>query len=238
MRGQLLESRVRHGGVTGGTLASLALHAGMVSLAVLVTAQARVESARKAPETIRWVQPPLAQAPAVREKTPVQRPPAVSTPAALKPPAALRPPSAIDVVIPAVDPLTVTPIAAVSAQPATPTTGGETNGILSATVVPKPGAIFDASEVERQVALRSRAVPRYPAALQYAGTEGRVIAQFVVDEQGRADLSTFTIVGSAHDLFSRAVRDVLPQLRFTPAEIGGRRVAQLVQMPFDFRISR
>ncbi len=238
MRGQLLESKVRHGGVTGGTLASLALHAGMVSLAVMVTAQARVESARKAPEGIRWVQPPLAPAPLVRAKAPARPLPPVSRPASSRPMPALRSPAAIDVVIPAVDPLTVTPGTAVPTQPATPTIGGEANGNHSATAVPEPRGIFDASQVERQVSLRSRAAPRYPAALQYAGTEGRVIAQFVVDEQGRADLSTFTIIDSAHDLFSRAVRDVLPQLRFAPAEIGGRRVAQLVQMPFDFRLNR
>ena len=232
MRGQLLESKVRHGGVTGGTLASIALHAGMVSIAVLVTAQTRGARIRPAPEVMHWVQPPLPQSPAVVEKVPVRRPATTSRPAAL------RAPAAIDVIIPAVNPLAVTPISAEPAQPATTATGGEANGTPSTAAVPEPGGVFDASQVERQVTLRSRAAPRYPAALQYAGTEGRVIAQFVVDEQGRADLSTFMIIDSAHDLFSRAVRDVMPQLRFTPAEIGGRRVAQLVQMPFDFRISR
>jgi hypothetical protein len=33
------------------------------------------------------------------------------------------------------------------------------------------------------------------------------------------------------------VRAVLPSLRFTPAEIGGRKVRMLVDLPFEFRLN-
>ena len=64
------------------------------------------------------------------------------------------------------------------------------------------------------------------------------MAQFVVDTTGRADMSTLRILQSDHQLFSDAVRQVLPKLRFIPAEVGGTKVRQLVQQPFRFGLSR
>ncbi len=51
-------------------------------------------------------------------------------------------------------------------------------------------------------------------------------------------LDTFKVLKSTHDLFTQSVRTVLPNMRFSPAEIGGRKVKQLVQMPFPFSIKR
>jgi hypothetical protein len=45
-------------------------------------------------------------------------------------------------------------------------------------------------------------------------------------------------VRSTHDLFSRAVRDALVNFRFKPAEIGGRKVSAMAEMPFEFAIQR
>lgn len=80
--------------------------------------------------------------------------------------------------------------------------------------------------------------PRYPAILRQAGVEGEVLAQFVVDADGRADVSTFKTLKSSHDLFAQAILSALPAMRFVPAEVGGRAVKQLVQQPFAFRIAR
>ena len=79
--------------------------------------------------------------------------------------------------------------------------------------------------------------PRYPDALRAANIEGEVLAQFVTDTSGLADPKTFKVLKSTHDLFSQAVLDVLPNLRFNPALVGGRKVKQLVQMPFQFNLS-
>ena len=51
-------------------------------------------------------------------------------------------------------------------------------------------------------------------------------------------MRTFEIVKSDHELFTNAVRNVLPNYRFFPAELGGRKVKQLVQMPFVFSLSK
>ncbi len=82
------------------------------------------------------------------------------------------------------------------------------------------------------------ASPLYPRILRTAGVEGEVLAQFVVDVDGRADAATFKALKSSHDLFAEAVHDALASMRFVPAEVAGRRVKQLVQQPFAFRIAR
>jgi protein TonB len=84
--------------------------------------------------------------------------------------------------------------------------------------------------------LAGQKAPRYPDALRKANVEGEVLAQFVVNEAGVADTSTFTVLKSTHGLFTEAVRSALGTLRFHPALVGGRPVKQLVQMPFQFNL--
>jgi protein TonB len=43
---------------------------------------------------------------------------------------------------------------------------------------------------------------------------------------------------TSHDLFASAVRDALNRARFKPAEAGGRKVRQLAEQVFTFRIER
>jgi protein TonB len=74
--------------------------------------------------------------------------------------------------------------------------------------------------------------------LQSAGIEGRVLAQFVVDVSGKADMGTFKVLESSHDLFTQSVRSALPRMRFFPAEIGGKKVRQVVQQPFVFALNK
>jgi TonB family protein len=80
--------------------------------------------------------------------------------------------------------------------------------------------------------------PRFPDELRTAGVEGEVLAQFVVDTEGHPIVSTFKVLKSDHELFTQAVRDVLGDMLFTPAEVGGQTVKQLVQMPFAFSLSK
>jgi TonB family protein len=94
-------------------------------------------------------------------------------------------------------------------------------------------------QVERAaVANPSSAVPMYPPQLRAANIEGQVIAKFVVDTTGRADMRTFEIVKSDHRLFSESVRAALASTEFTPAQVGGRKVKQLISMPFAFSLDR
>jgi protein TonB len=55
-----------------------------------------------------------------------------------------------------------------------------------------------------------------------------------VDTNGRALPETFKALRTTHDLFTQAVKDALPDMRFVPAMLGGKLVRQLVQAPFQF----
>jgi TonB family protein len=93
-------------------------------------------------------------------------------------------------------------------------------------------------QVERPAAPSAgNPTPSYPEPLRSANLEGEVLAQFVVDTNGRADTSTFRILRQTNALFGTSVRAVLPRLRFTAAMISGRKVRQLVQQAFNFNIT-
>jgi protein TonB len=79
---------------------------------------------------------------------------------------------------------------------------------------------------------------RYPDMLRSSNVEGEVLAQFVVDTTGKYENGSFKVLKSSHDLFTAAVRNALPTMRFYPAEVGGRKVKQLVQQPFTFSLQK
>ena len=60
-------------------------------------------------------------------------------------------------------------------------------------------------------------IPRFPDELRSRWTEGEVVLRFRVDERGRVDGSSVKVLKSDHDLFTAAVRNVLPRFRFEPA---------------------
>jgi TonB family protein len=79
--------------------------------------------------------------------------------------------------------------------------------------------------------------PTYPLILKSQRIEGEVLAMFVVDTLGRAELQSFKVLRSSHELFTAAVLSSLPDMRFIPAEVRGVKVRQLVQQPFVFAVS-
>src|SRR5206468_3567756 len=86
--------------------------------------------------------------------------------------------------------------------------------------------------------LPNNPAPRYPDVLRASKVQGEVVAQFVVDTSGRVETTTFKVLKSSHDLFTNSVKAALPNMRFRPAEVGGRKVKQLVQMPFVYSLSK
>jgi outer membrane biosynthesis protein TonB len=78
------------------------------------------------------------------------------------------------------------------------------------------------------------ATPRYPDSLFTHAVAGAVLAEFVVDTTGRVEAETFGVVLSSHPLFSESVRHAVTDAAFTPASLNGKRVRQLVQLPFKF----
>lgn len=100
------------------------------------------------------------------------------------------------------------------------------------------GGVIDERAVDRAPSVIGRPPePRFPAALREAGIQGRVVAEFVVDTLGRAEMDGLTL-NAAQVPFGEAVRAVLPRFRFTPGEVGRRKVRTRVQLPFDFTLVR
>jgi len=98
---------------------------------------------------------------------------------------------------------------------------------------------FDATDVDRVVLPRSgNPAPRYPQLLASAGVEGGVVARFVVDTLGRVEQGSVRIIQSTHIQFEQAVREIMPRMRFTPAEVRGVHVRQLVEQSFQFELRR
>jgi TonB family protein len=77
-------------------------------------------------------------------------------------------------------------------------------------------------------------MPEYPAALRSEGVSGTVLAEFIVDPNGHADVTTLEVLHSDNRMFTAAVRRALPTMQFVPAESSGHRVSQRLQMPFSF----
>jgi TonB family protein len=78
----------------------------------------------------------------------------------------------------------------------------------------------------------------FPAALLRSGPrEGQVVVRFMVNELGSVEVASMIVERSDHELFTAAVRDVLPRFRFEPARTLGREskpVAAWVSVPFRF----
>ncbi|GAC1687093.1 MAG: hypothetical protein NVS9B3_05570 [Gemmatimonadaceae bacterium] len=112
--------------------------------------------------------------------------------------------------------------------------GGTSKGVEGGKAIKADQAYFDFQVEKVAAGYPSNPAPRYPDILQNAGVEGEVLAQFVVDTTGRAESGSFKVLKSTHELFTQSVRNALPQMRFYPADGGGRKVKQLVQQPFVF----
>ena len=97
------------------------------------------------------------------------------------------------------------------------------------------GAPLFAAQVEKPATPRiGNPSPRYPSLLESSRVEGIVLVQFVVDTLGVAEMGTFKVLDATNDLFAQSTRATLSKWRFYPAETGGRKVKQVVQLPLRF----
>jgi protein TonB len=106
-------------------------------------------------------------------------------------------------------------------------------------VMPGSDSVMSALEVDSVVTrYLNSAAPAYPPDLLAKDIEGSVYTEYIVDTTGYADTASLVIVRSTHPEFTQAVREALPYMRFRPAKIGNRKVRQLVEQQFTFRIRR
>jgi TonB family protein len=100
-----------------------------------------------------------------------------------------------------------------------------------------PDTVFSVLEVDQMVErYEGSAAPGYPPDLLAMGTEGSVRTMYVVDTTGLVDTSTIDVMSSDDERFTESVRQALGAMRFRPAKRQGKRVRQLVEQKFHFRI--
>jgi TonB family protein len=104
-----------------------------------------------------------------------------------------------------------------------------------------PNAVFDtiatAVDVDSMVTrFPESAAPMYPPKLLEMKIEGGAYVQFVVDTLGLADTLSFRVISATHPEFAQSVREALPGMRFHPAILRSKKVPQLVEQPFMFKI--
>jgi periplasmic protein TonB len=233
---RLPESQPQRQRRVGGAIVSTVVHLVFIALAVRATGLEAEVAPHVTPVKLIYVEPPSPQ-PATPQVHQPTTPPTSAGPAVPVPPTPVLP--IIDVIEPGIpEPgIAIDPTAwerrghvAAVASAGNPGTGRSPNasdGVMTEDVVDKP-----------ILAIPGTATPRYPSMLQSAGVEGDVRAQFVVDTLGRVEQGSIRILDTSHDLFASAVRDALSRARFKAAEAGGRRVRQLAEQAFTFRITR
>lgn len=97
-------------------------------------------------------------------------------------------------------------------------------------------AYFD-FQVEQPAVMAPGSIgPKMPKELIDSKGDYNVLAQFVVDEAGKVDMSTFKVLKTSNALVAESVREALAAMQFTPALIGGKKVRQLLQQPFEFHV--
>ena len=234
----LIESKAKKQKRAGGAILSAAIHAVIITAAVFGTLHAKEALEKPKAEKVEFVEMKKKDAPPPPKEQPKPPPQMVAAPPPPKGFQVLTAPIKIPDVLPNIDlSKKVTNAADFSGQGVA---GGFAKGVVGGTPQPaNSDQTYFEFQVEKQVApLPNQPAPHYPDMLRSANVEGDVLAQFVVDTTGRAEMSTFKVLKSSHDLFTNAVKADLVNMRFYPAEVGGHKVKQLVQMPFVFNLNK
>ncbi len=235
MFNQLIESKAAKQKMAGGTVFSIVLHTVLIGGAVYATARAGSKDEKTKAEKIQFVEVKK-EPPKVPDKPPPPKEVVVKPP----PPKGfqvLRAPVRIDIKIPEIDlSKSITNESDFSGKGVK---GGTGSGVVGGTGPVTTNQTYFEFQVEKPAEMLSESPkPKYPSVLESSGIAGEVQAQFVVNTQGKADLDQFKVLKSTNELFTQAVKNVLPRMRFSPAMIGGKPVNQLVQQSFQFAVPR
>jgi periplasmic protein TonB len=236
MFNNLIESKPKKQRSTGGLIFSGVIHAIIGTAAVYGTLQAKEQLEKPKAEKVEFVEMKKKEEPPPPKEVPPPPKDVVMAPPPPKGFQVLTAPVKVPDVLPDIDlSKKVTDEADFTGKGVA---GGVAKGVVGGTAVNTDQPYFE-FQVEKQVQTAPGSPqPRYPDMLKSANVEGEVLAQFVVDTTGHAEMNTFKVLKSSHELFTQSVRNVLPNMRFYPAEIGGRKVKQMVQQPFTFALTK
>ena len=238
MFNNLIESKAKKQRSTAGTVTSVILHGIVLSAAVYATAQATIEAEKPKEEKVEFVEMKDEPPPPKNEPPPPPPPEAVAAPPPPKGFQVLTAPVEIPDIIPKVDlSKKVVDEADFSGKGVA---GGTSKGDPNVKAAPiGDNQTYFEFQVEKQAAQIPGSIQlRYPSILQSQNVEGKVTVQFVVDTTGRAEMGSWKVLETSNELFSSAAKDAVRNAKFYPAEVGGRKVRQLVQLPLAFTLNR
>lgn len=233
MFNNLLESEATTERGVGGHAFSVVLHCCVIAIAIVLTERVVTAAPPPVDEHLSYVAPEIPPPP-----PDVARPREVApAPVALGHQILIAP---IDIpdVLPTID--ITRPITNADDYTGTGVAGGRHDGVPGVEARPLTGDVsYFAAEVEKPaVQITGTGTPEYPEILRTAGIPGEVRVKFTIDTTGRAEMATLEVVRTTNKLFTDAVKKALPQMRFKPAETGGHKVRQIVEMPFAFTLKQ
>jgi protein TonB len=237
MFNNLIESKPKKQRTTGGLIFSGVLHAILGTAAVYGTLQAKEQLEKPKAEKVEFVDIKKKEEPPPPKEVPPPPKDVVMAPPPPKGFQVLTAPVKVPDVLPDIDlSKKVTDEADFSGKGVA---GGLGKGVVGGTGPVNTDQPYFEFQVEKQVAMVPGQQPMtYPEQLRSAAVEGEVLAQFVVDTTGRYEPGTFKVLKSTNEQFTNAVKNALPRIKFYPAEVGGRKVKQLVQQPFTFSLQK
>jgi len=230
MFNQLIESKAKKQRMAGGTVFSVVLHTVLIGGAVYATAAAGNKDEKAKAEKIQFVE--MKKEPVPEKKAPEPPKEVVVKPPPPKGFQVLRAPVKIDIKIPEID------LSKAITNESDFSGKGVKGGVVGGTGPVTNQTYFEFQVEKPAEMLPESPKPKYPSVLESSGIAGEVQAQFVVNTQGKADLDQFKVLKSTNELFTQAVKNVLPRMKFSPAMIGGKPVNQLVQQSFQFAVPR
>jgi len=116
--------------------------------------------------------------------------------------------------------------------------GSGVEGGTGTGVVPTGNEVFLEAIVEEKPSLLAGPPPQYPALLQQAGIQGRVMVQFIIDTAGRVEPSSLKVLESPNPGFDSPSRGYILHAVFRPVRVHGRPVRVLVTLPVLYQLTR
>ena len=230
----LLESGASPTRRAGGTIVSIAVHTTAIALAIAATARATAVHTKADPPRADIVYRVLPR----HTETATTHSAGKPLPGTYIVPVrhVIVPPVSIPTGLPAID------LSKGHAEPHPDFGGGGAlgGGVVDTAGTGSPaGGVFTVDLVDKAAAPRAgNPAPIYPAALRAAQIEGTVLARFVVDSAGHAEVATIEFPEATHPQFAEAVRQSIIHSRYLPAMLQGRPVRQLVEQRFAFTLVR
>jgi TonB family protein len=94
--------------------------------------------------------------------------------------------------------------------------------------------VFRLDQVDQPPTIATAVPPAYPAGVQMARVDVRVLVSAIIDTLGHAEPSSLRIVSSPGVEFDEPARAYVLGARFWPGGVGGRKVRVIMDIPVDF----